>query len=106
MFGAIVDAFDGCKCSQHLHPFFMSRGLSPWVTFLHEITENRMTSDAPVFIAGHDHLALVRPPIEEFLRCADAASDSIIEQLAAPDAADIEFEAPSSGRLFRAADFS
>ncbi|WP_241202349.1 type II toxin-antitoxin system Phd/YefM family antitoxin [Caballeronia sp. SBC2] len=65
-----------------------------------------MASDDPVFIAGRGHPAHVWLPIEEFPWGADASSASILVRLAAPDAADIEFEAPPSGRASRAADFS
>jgi hypothetical protein len=66
----------------------------------------RMASDDPVFIAGRGHPAYVPLPIEEFPWGANASSASIVGELAGPDAADIEFEVPPSGRLFRAADFS
>ncbi|WP_158940330.1 type II toxin-antitoxin system Phd/YefM family antitoxin [Burkholderia sp. S171] len=66
----------------------------------------RMASDDPVFIAGRGRPGHVLPLIEQFPCGADASDASIVEWLAAPDAADIEFEAPQSGRLFRAADFS
>jgi len=65
-----------------------------------------MASDDPVFIAGRSHPAHVLLPIEEFPWGADASNASIVQRLAAPDAADIEYEAPLSGRLFHAADFS
>jgi hypothetical protein len=65
-----------------------------------------MASDDPVFIAGRGYPAHVWLPIEEFPWGADASSASVLARLAAPGAADIEFEAPLPGRLFRATDFS
>lgn len=65
----------------------------------------RMASDGPVFIADGDLLAHGPPPFDELPRSADAYSASIVELLAASYAADIEFEPPQSGRLFRAAKF-
>ncbi|CAN7535412.1 type II toxin-antitoxin system Phd/YefM family antitoxin [Caballeronia sp. LjRoot31] len=60
----------------------------------------------PVFIAGRDHPAHILLPIEEFPWGTDASNANIVERLAAPDAANIEFKAPRSGRLFHPADFS
>ena len=44
------------------------------------------------------------PPCIE--KCSQCGCASIVERLAAPGAADTEFETLPSGRLFRAADFS
>jgi hypothetical protein len=66
----------------------------------------RMARDDPVFIASGDHPAHIPSPIEGFSCSANASNASIVDQLAAPGAADIEFGAPASGRLFRAPDFS
>jgi len=59
-----------------------------------------MASDGAVFIAGRSHPAHVTPPMEGFPRGADFSSASIVERLAAPDVANIEFEAPQSGGSF------
>ena len=75
------------------------------MTDLHKDKAIRTVSAARGF-ADRGRPALLSPPIDEFPSDADASDVSIIEQLAAPDAADIEFEAPSSGRLFLPADFS
>jgi hypothetical protein len=97
---------------------FYVRKFVSWATFLHDVTENpdvtdqdenrttRVATYDPVFIAGRGRPAHVLLPIDEFPWGADASSGSIVERLAAPDAADIEFDEPPSGRLFRAADFS
>jgi hypothetical protein len=50
--------------------------------------------------------AHIPSPIEGFSCGTNASNASIVDQLAAPGAADIEFGAPASGRLFRAPDFS
>jgi hypothetical protein len=65
-----------------------------------------MANDSAVSLAGCGHPAHFPPRIEGCLQCADTSGASIVERLAAPDAADIAFEAPKAGGLFRAADFS
>ena len=66
-------------------------------------SDDRAANDHTGFVADRVHPAHVPPCIEKSSQCASA---SIVERLAAPDAADTEFEALQSGRLFRAADFS
>jgi hypothetical protein len=63
----------------------------------------RAAIDRAGFVADRGHPGHVPPCIE---KCSQCASASIVEQLASTDAANTEFEAPLSGRLFRAADFS
>jgi hypothetical protein len=97
---------------------FYVRKRVPCSAFLNGVTESpnmpdqdenkatRAANESSVFIAGCGCPDDVPPPIEEFRRSADASSASIVEQLASTDTADIEYEAPLSGRLFQAADFS
>ena len=66
-------------------------------------SDGRAAIDHAGSVASRVHPDLVPPRIEKRSQCASA---SIVERLAAPGAADTEFEAPQSGRLFRAADFS
>jgi hypothetical protein len=55
------------------------------------------------FVADRGDPGHLPPCIEKCSQCARA---TIVERLAAPDAANIEFEAPQAGQLFRAPDFS
>ena len=66
----------------------------------------KAANEGPVFITHRGRPAHVLLSIDEYRRLADAPSANIIELLAAPGAADVEFEAPRSGGLFRAADLS
>lgn len=60
----------------------------------------------PVFITDRGHPAYVLLTIEEYQRITDKKT-SIVDLLAMPDAADIEFEPPKMGKeLYKPADLS
>ncbi len=66
----------------------------------------REALNGPVFITDRGHPAHVLLSIEDYQKIADQET-SIVDLLAMPDAADIEFEAPKLNKeLYRPADFS
>ncbi len=66
----------------------------------------RATANGPVFITDRGHTAHVLLTVEEYQKITDK-KDSIVELLAMPDAADIDFEPPRMDKeLYRPADFS
>jgi PHD/YefM family antitoxin component YafN of YafNO toxin-antitoxin module len=66
----------------------------------------RASASGPVFITDRGHTAHVLLTIKEYQAITDQ-KDSIIELLAMPEAAEIEFEpARVSKELYRPADFS
>ena len=66
----------------------------------------RATFNGPVFITDRGHPAHVLLTIEEYQKITDK-KESIVELLAMPDVADIDFEAPRlKNKLFRPADLS
>jgi prevent-host-death family protein len=90
-----------------------ARGGDMTITTLSSREFNQDTSRAkknaqsgPVFITDRGRPAHVLLTIEEYQRITDK-QDSIVELLAMPNAADIDFEAPRlSGKLYRPADLS
>ena len=66
----------------------------------------RASGSGPVFITDRGHTAHVLLTIEAYQAITDQ-KDSIIELLAMPEAAEIDFEPPrASKELYRPADFS
>jgi hypothetical protein len=66
----------------------------------------RATFNGPVFITDRGHPAHVLLTIEEYQKIT-GKKESIVELLAMPDVADIDFEAPRlKNKLFRPADLS
>ena len=66
----------------------------------------RKALKGPVFITDRGQPAHVLLSIEDYQKIADQET-SIVDLLAMPDAADIEFEAPKLNKeLYRPADFS
>ncbi|MCV6628070.1 MAG: type II toxin-antitoxin system Phd/YefM family antitoxin [Cellvibrionaceae bacterium] len=66
----------------------------------------RAASEGPVFITDRGHVAHVLLTIEEYQEITDKGKN-IVELLAMPDAADIDFEAPRmKSELYRPADLS
>jgi len=66
----------------------------------------RAAASGPVFITDRGHTAHVLMTIEEYQTITDV-KDSIIELLAMPEAAEIDFEPAKAGKeLYRPADFS
>lgn len=66
----------------------------------------KIAQSGPVFITDRGRPAHVLLTIEEYQRITDKQA-SIVELLAMPDAANIDFEAPSlNGTLYRPADLS
>ena len=66
----------------------------------------RAAFNGPVFITDRGHLAHVLLTIEEYQHITDK-KQSIVDLLAMPDAADIDFKAPRlSNELYRPADLS
>lgn len=66
----------------------------------------RAAAEGPVFITDRGHTAHVLLTIEEYQKITDKGK-SIVELLAMPDAADIDFEAPRiESELYRPADLS
>ncbi len=66
----------------------------------------RATSNGPVFITDRGHTAHVLLTIEEYQKITNK-QESIVELLAMPDAADIEFDPPQLNyALHRPADLS
>lgn len=66
----------------------------------------RAAAAGPVFITDRGHTAHVLLTIEEYQKITDK-KESIVDLLAMPDAADIDFEAPRLDKeLYRPADFS
>ena len=66
----------------------------------------RAASEGPVFITDRGHAAHVLLTIEEYQQITDKGK-SIVELLAMPDAADIDFEVPRiESELYRPADLS
>lgn len=75
--------------------------------FNHDVSRaKRATSTGPVFITDRGHTAHVLLSIEEYQKITDK-QDSIVQLLALPEAADIEFEIPRLDKtLYQPADFS
>ena len=66
----------------------------------------RAAAEGPVFITDRGHAAHVLLTIEEYQEITDKGK-SIVELLAMPDAADIDFDAPRvKSDLYRPADLS
>ena len=66
----------------------------------------RAAVNGPVFITDRGHLSHVLLTIEEYQKITDK-KESIVELLAMPDAADIDFEPPRlSKNLYQSADLS
>lgn len=66
----------------------------------------RAAASGPVFITDRGHTAHVLLTVEEYQKITDK-KESIVELLAMPDAADIDFEPPCLDKeLYRPADFS
>lgn len=66
----------------------------------------RASLSGPVFITDRGHLAHVLLSVEEYQKLTKKP-ESIIELLAMPDVADIDFEPPRLGKkLYRPEDFS
>ncbi len=66
----------------------------------------KAAKDGPVFITDRGRPAHVLLSIEEYLKLS-GKQKTIVEMLAMPEAAEIEFEPPRlGGELFRPADFS
>ena len=66
----------------------------------------RISNTGPVFITDRGKLAHVLLTVEEYEKITNQGA-SIVDLLAMPDAADIEFEAPHLEKeLYRPADFS
>jgi len=66
----------------------------------------RAASSGPVFITDRGHTAHVLLTIEEYQTITDV-KDSIVELLAMPEAAEIDFEPAQAGKeLYRPADLS
>ena len=66
----------------------------------------RKTSTGPVFITDRGRTAHVLLTIEDYLRITGKA-ESIVDLVAMPEAADIEFEPPRlSGKIYGAVDLS
>ena len=73
----------------------------------HDVSKaKRAASSGPVFITDRGHAAHVLLTIEEYQRITDE-KESIVELLAMPEAAEIEFEPPQLGKkMYKPADFS
>lgn len=65
----------------------------------------KLASDGPVFITDRGRTSHVLLSIEQYQALAGTGT-SIVDMLAMPQVADIEFEPPRAGQIFRAADFS
>ena len=66
----------------------------------------RAAVNGPVFITGRGHPSHVLLTIEEYQKITDK-KESIVDLLAMPDAADIDFEPPRlSKNLYKSADLS
>jgi len=65
----------------------------------------KAAKDGPVFITDRGRLAHVLLTVEEYQRLSGASS-SIIDMLAMPAAADIDFAAPRAQGIAKPADFS
>jgi len=66
----------------------------------------RAAATGPVFITDRGHTAHVLLSIEEYQSITDQKA-SIVELLAMPEAAEIDFDPPQAGKaLYRPADFS
>lgn len=65
----------------------------------------KAAKDGPVFITDRGRLAHVLLTIEDYQRLTGASS-SIIDMLALPDAADIDFEPPRAQDFAKPADLS
>ena len=66
----------------------------------------RAALSGPVFITDRGHTAHVLLSIEEYVKITDK-TESIVELLAMPEVAEIEFEVPRlKEELYRPADFS
>jgi PHD/YefM family antitoxin component YafN of YafNO toxin-antitoxin module len=66
----------------------------------------RAAATGPVFITDRGHTAHVLLTIEAYQTITDQ-KDSIVDLLAMPEAAEIDFEPPRAGKeLYRPADFS
>ncbi len=76
-------------------------------TFNHDLSRaKKATKDGPVFITDRGRPAHVLLSIEEYRKITSTQA-SIVELLAMPNAAEINFEPPRlSGSLYRPADFS
>lgn len=73
----------------------------------HDVSKaKRAALSGPVFITDRGHTAHVLLTIEEYQKITDK-KESIVELLAMPEAADVEFEAPRLNKeLYKPADFS
>lgn len=65
----------------------------------------KAAKDGPVFITDRGRLAHVLLTVEDYQRLSGASS-SIIDLLAMPEAADIDFEAPRAQGIAKPADLS
>jgi PHD/YefM family antitoxin component YafN of YafNO toxin-antitoxin module len=75
--------------------------------FNHDVSKaKRASASGPVFITDRGHTAHVLLTIEEYQKITDK-KESIVELLALPEAAEVEFEVPRLNKeLFHPADFS
>ena len=65
----------------------------------------RASLNGPVFITDRGKVAHVFLTIDEYQALTDT-HDSILETIAMPEAANIEFEAPKANQLYKPVDFS
>ncbi|HBF08086.1 MAG TPA: prevent-host-death protein [Gammaproteobacteria bacterium] len=68
-------------------------------------TAKRASMQGPVFITDRGHVAHVFLTIDEYLTLT-GKQGSIVDLLAMPDLADVEFEPPKINTIFNPVDFS